>query len=476
MGLYFPQNSSQNICTLRVYAVAQVAMRFLLNGPNRGRQLPAIPKVLVEAREGNSAMARRRERWVTFLGIATLAIFAAHPMARAQDETRAATIEAARQQKSQSLAPEQLSKGEQVLKEFRDRKVFERFSAGIAGFRVKLGGLVSGSGFAIGPEYLRKDLAGGNLIFRSSAQTSFRNYQRYDIEFSNPSTDRIFFDFFAVHHNFPGITYYGPGPDSLKSTRTNYRLEDTATDFSLGVRPFRNLAIGASTGYMWVNVGPGGDRRYASSDQIFSPSDSPGIDQQTDFGRYGFFTTFDYLDNPVGPRSGGYYTFQYHHYADQNLGAFSFNRVEAEARQFIPLFNKRRVILLRAKTVLTDPTGANQVPFYLRPTVGGSNDLRGYRQFRFSDNNIVVANAEWRWEVFSGLDMAAFYDAGKVFPRRSQLNFHDLRKSAGFGFRFNVRNATFLRIDVGFSREGTQIWFKFDNLLLDDRIRSTRFN
>ena len=134
-----------------------------------------------------------------------------------------------------------------------------------------------------------------------------------------------------------------------------------------------------------------------------------------------------------------------------------------------------RTIALRAKTVLTDPTGPNAVPFYLQPTVGGGDDLRGFREFRFRDSNMFVVNGEWRWEVFSGLDMAAFYDAGKVFPRRSQLNFHDLERSAGFGFRFNVRGNIFLRIDVGFSREGTQCWFKFDNLFLSERIRSTPY-
>ena len=64
---------------------------------------------------------------------------------------------------------------------------------------------------------------------------------------------------------------------------------------------------------------------------------------------------------------------------------------------------------------------------------------------------------------------------GKFSPRRSQLNFHDLRRSAGFGFRFNVRGNVFLRIDAGFSNEGTQVWFKFDNMFTDGRIRSPRF-
>ena len=73
-------------------------------------------------------------------------------------------------------------------------------------------------------------------------------------------------------------------------------------------------------------------------------------------------------------------------------------------------------------------------------------------------------NAEYRWEAFTGLDAALFFDAAKVAPKRSQLNFHDLETAVGFGFRFNVQRAVFLRIDVGFSDERTMIWLKFENV------------
>jgi hemolysin activation/secretion protein len=99
----------------------------------------------------------------------------------------------------------------------------------------------------------------------------------------------------------------------------------------------------------------------------------------------------------------------------------------------------------------------------LQQTIVGSDDLRGFRRYRFYADNAIVVNAEYRWETFSGLDAALFFDAGKVAEKRSQVNFHNLEAAAGFGLRFNVRNNTFMRIDVGFSHEGTQIWLKFAN-------------
>ena len=45
--------------------------------------------------------------------------------------------------------------------------------------------------------------------------------------------------------------------------------------------------------------------------------------------------------------------------------------------------------------------------------------------------------------------------------RRSDVNFKDLESDVGFGFRFNTAKSVFLRIDIGFSHEGTRVFFKF---------------
>jgi outer membrane protein assembly factor BamA len=132
--------------------------------------------------------------------------------------------------------------------------------------------------------------------------------------------------------------------------------------------------------------------------------------------------------------------------------------------QYIGLFNRRRVFALRARTTLTDAAAGQVLPFYMQPVLGGSDDLRGFRPFRFADQNMLNLTAEYRWEVFSGLDMAIFFDAGKVFPTHGQLNFSHLEGCGGFGLRFNVLDRTFIRMDFGWSREGFQVWFKFNDV------------
>jgi outer membrane protein assembly factor BamA len=388
--------------------------------------------------------------------------------------SRAAEVEAARDRKTQTLQPDTLSDAERALVYIRDNKILERITAGVAGFRLKLGGMVSGSGFALGPEYLRRDLADARITFRGAAQSSFKAYQKYELQFSVPASrrHRYSFDVYSAHRNYPGLNYYGPGPDSSKSGRSNFRLENTSFHGVAAIRPASTLSLGSSLSYYLVNVGPGADDRFASTDQVFAPAQAAGIDAQTNFFRHGYFAQYDSRDIPGGPRSGSKLMAEYSLYLDRVAGAFSFQRLDLQAQHYRPFFNQRRVFALRAKSTLTFSDAGQRVPFYMQPTLGGSEDLRGFRPFRFYDDNMLALNAEYRWETFSGLDMAVFADAGKVFSKHSQWNFHDLESSLGFGLRFNVRNSVFLRLDTGFSHEGFQFWIKFSDIFSEGPLGS----
>lgn len=391
---------------------------------------------------------------------------------KAETTSRLDEILAERAEKSRNLQPDDPTKLERRLDWLRDSAFLENFGELHPGLRLKVGGLVSGSGFAAGPEFSRQGLFNGTLDFRTSAQVSTGGYQKQDLEVSLPRflNDRLRLDVYGVHHNYPGLNYYGSGPDSNREGRSNYRLEDTAFDASLTMRILPRLTAGATAGYLMNNVGPGTNVRFISSEKIY---DTAGIADQANFTRTSFFAQYDRRDYAPGPRSGGNYFAQFSTYSDRTLGRHDFQRLDLEAQQYVPFFNKRRVIAMRAKTAMTFTDGNQSVPFYMQPTLGGQDDLRGFRPFRFRDNNLLLLNTEYRWEVFSGLDMAVFGDAGKVFARKSQFNLNELETSAGFGFRFNARNNVFLRLDVAFSHEGFQVAMKFNNLFRNGPSRTS---
>jgi outer membrane protein assembly factor BamA len=380
-------------------------------------------------------------------------------------QTRTAELEKMRAEHQRASGPETASRVEEFLRRIKDDKILERINYGYNGLGVRLGGLVTGGGFAVGPQYLRNDLADGAVVVRAAAQISTRNYRKADAQLVLPRLidNKAAFDLRSTYRNYSSIQYYGPGPDSPK-TRTNYRLEDTSIDGTFAIRPTPRTRVGGGLGLLAVNVSPGQDSRFASTDAHFSPAEAPGIDAQSHFLRYGVFGGFDGRDDPFGPRHGGSYVAQYTRYEDTDLRRHDFNLFEIDLQQYIGLLNRTRIIALRARTRMTDSRDGQTTPFYLQPVVGGSDDLRGFRPFRFSGQNSLVLNGEYRWAIFAGCDGAVFVDGGKVFNRSSQLNFHDLEGSMGFGLRFNARNRTFIRIDVGFSHEGVQVWFKFNDI------------
>lgn len=385
------------------------------------------------------------------------------PPLHAQVNSRAEEIQKAREEKAKQLEPEEASEAEKRVGQFEDMKFLENLTEGLGGLRPKAGGLATGQGFALGVGYTNPNLASGELKFDTSIRASISKAYKMDIRLSAPSLadDHLFASVIAQHRNYPRMDYYGPGPDSDRGGRSTFRLEDTSFDFRAGVKPADSFNFGVTGGYLTVNVGPGTRPNVAITDQVFDPLRTPGLDNQTDFTRFGGFMQFDYTDNTTGPRSGGKYLADFKYYDDRGLELYNFRQLNLEAQQYVPFFNARRVIALRARTVMTWSQKGQNVPFYLQPYLGGSEDMRGFRNYRFYDDNHLVVNAEYRWEAFTGLDMALFFDAGKVTNKRSQINFHELETSAGFGFRFNAANSTFLRLDVGFSHEGYQIWFKF---------------
>ena len=92
-------------------------------------------------------------------------------------------------------------------------------------------------------------------------------------------------------------------------------------------------------------------------------------------------------------------------------------------------------------------------------TLGGHETLRGFRDFRFRDTNLLYFSTEYRWEATTGVELAAFYDTGKVFPGSFSFDFDGSKHSVGGGIRFKSMRRVIFRIDVGSGSEGTLVYF-----------------
>jgi len=108
---------------------------------------------------------------------------------------------------------------------------------------------------------------------------------------------------------------------------------------------------------------------------------------------------------------------------------------------------------------------AGVVPFYLLPTLGGRDTLRGFIEGRWRDRAAWHGSAEYRfWVIPRGIPitrniriervgLAAFYDVGAVAPSWPDLFSSTVSHGYGFGVRVGLERAAVFRLDFGFSRE-----------------------
>ena len=133
--------------------------------------------------------------------------------------------------------------------------------------------------------------------------------------------------------------------------------------------------------------------------------------------------------------------------------------LDAEIVQHIPLLRENWVISLHGlvQTTLDDD---DSVPYFLLPSLGGGSTLRGYSSWRFRDRHSLLMSGEFRWIPNRlGIDMAMFYDTGKVAPRWDDLSFKGLKDDVGIGIRFHGPLSTPLRIELAKGDEGMQLVF-----------------
>lgn len=98
-------------------------------------------------------------------------------------------------------------------------------------------------------------------------------------------------------------------------------------------------------------------------------------------------------------------------------------------------------------TVIASRTGPGAVvPFFMQPTVGGSDinsqvSLRGFANYRFRDRDSTFSQVEYSLPVRNPVGLLLFYDAGTVGPTLGSLTFAHLRQDGGVGATIRVQGS-----------------------------------
>ena len=402
-------------------------------------------------------------------GVAPLLLVMASAAASGAQEpppaTRAEQLRQQREAKAQDIEPAQPAGLERLLLDLERGRLFERVLNPAEGLYPKLGTITPGSGFSVGPAFRAPARLGGHVDLSAFAAGSFKKYWMVEGRLQMPRLfdERLSVDLHARRYDFPEEDFFGLGPDSARDDHVTYGLRNSVVGGSAAVHPARWFTVSGTTEYLAPRIAAYGEDGAIGS--RFDDLSAPGLAAQPDFFRYQAMADVNLREPRGNPRAGGRYTLAYQRYADRGAGLDSFDRVEADVQQFISLYRHRRILALRAFASISDAHDGARVPFYLQRTLGGPDDLRGFRRFRFRDTHALLLQAEYRWEIFTAMDGAIFYDAGKVASRVEDLTLRDLESNYGIGFRFGTRNGVFLRVEGAFgSSGGKHFIFRFGDV------------
>ncbi|MGD8815565.1 MAG: hypothetical protein PVJ51_00160 [Acidobacteriota bacterium] len=384
--------------------------------------------------------------------------------------TRAELIEMERREKIARLWPERQSPIAQMANGFVERGLLEGVRSGLGGgngVQFTLGGMRSGQGAAFGVGYRRSDLFDDRFGFRATVRGTADLAWMTDVQLYFPplQSRRGFLDIYGRYEYSPQMDYYGEGPDSEKQDRSSYRLEDYYMWVRGGWAFWKYLRIGGQIGGYNAKTGPGKRSGVPSIEDEFDPASVPGLFVDGNFYQTGLFVQFDWRDNPGGPRYGGNYKLEWTKFWDlEETDQYNFWKIDGIIDQYWPYANRTRVFALHIQGTYTFVREGQEVPFYLQPTLGGNDDLRGFERYRFYANNRFYVTLEHRWFSFAGLDMAVFVDAGKVANNARLLYREDMRYDGGIGFRFKFEETVIMRIDQAYGNEGYRFMWTFNNI------------
>jgi outer membrane protein assembly factor BamA len=384
--------------------------------------------------------------------VAIALVLACASGAAAQEaDSRTAAVAAEQTAKAGTLVPYEPGRAERFLIETR-RRLLESPS----GVYPVFGSVYGGGGFTVGAGY--RHFYGDRTRWNVAGLYSLKAYKLLELSTTSLGHARGKVDLQASvgWRDATQVAYHGLGIDSTPD-RTNYRMKQLYAGGNLGVRPvpWVVLTAGLTVEDFTLEQGQG---THPSIDEVYTPATAPGLGVNPTYLHAIASAGIDTRPSPGYARRGGLYEVSYHNYADRD-STYSFDRVDAEIVQHIPVLRENWVISLHGllRSTIDDD---DAVPYFLMPSLGSGSTLRGYSSWRFRDRQSLLMSAEWRWIPNRlGLDMALFYDAGIVTQQFRQLTLNGMKSDVGIGIRFHSPVATPLRIDLARGREGFNLVF-----------------
>jgi hypothetical protein len=339
------------------------------------------------------------------------------------------------------------------------------------GLHPTVGGIVPGSGFAGGLAYNLERATSDPAIRYSGSVEARGSYNGFwtaggklDIWGANnsPQNRHIHVTLDAEHYNLPQLTYFGEGNQSSLANESLFGLVQTTVGGHVDVPLVGGLVLVGGLAGLWNSPSGVSGASLPSIDQKFTPAEAPAMATSTSYVVSGGGLQWIY---PVAPQLNGFSSalstgFRFF---ESPGSPYSFRRLDAIwINRYRPPTNfDLGTVSGTVRFVESYTTGNNSMPFYLQPTIGGTDinnvdDLRSYRDYRFRAPSALVFQAEYMRTIWGPLAFLGFYDTGRVAEQRSDIGISQMHHSFGAGFTIQLGASALMKFYYAWGgREGT---------------------
>ncbi|MFD1062683.1 BamA/TamA family outer membrane protein [Winogradskyella litorisediminis] len=311
-------------------------------------------------------------------------------------------------------------------------------------------------GFGTGAKYLFKFNGSGDetrvsnmpLSFQYTLNNQFIFYSGFEI-FTNQ--EKWVIEGNIQFQNYPRL-FYGLGRNSDEENEEQYDYYQVLVEPIFLKNVFaKYLFAGAGFRYNQIfetNVEANGILD-TERPEGFDGSRSMGIEAAV---------LYDSRNNILNAQNGWYFEFTYGVYDDAFGSTQNFDLTRFDLRHYLDVSEKNDDILAFQAI---GRFSRGDVPFNELSLFGSSEILRGYREGRFVDRDLLASQVEYR-KTFknSRWGAVAFVGAGDVYNDVSDFKLGDLRFNYGAGARFMVDKLERLniRLDWGFGQGSNYLY------------------
>jgi hypothetical protein len=318
-------------------------------------------------------------------------------------------------------------------------QVFARKGDTTAGVRFGADGTGTGSGFGPKVTLFDQNFLNRGIDVEVPLVYTYKRYQEYAVKVSVPLVSDQFsrhlsFDLGTGYSVHAEDNFFGLGNESLRSSEAEFR---TVT---------RGLSAGftARLGDQWTaalhgvyrSVGVTRPTTGFNAQERFAGAAVPGFRSGAALRSLVFLVGRDTEVRDNRSFSGGADQFEAS-FNDSAGGEFTYWKYRMESQHFFPLTSDgRKVIAARALVETNVARNGRFVPFFDMPGIGSSSTLRGFDSLRFRDTTAMAATLEYRFRIWTALDLGLFVDQAQVAPQLGDLALNAFH--TGYGVRLFV--------------------------------------